>query len=441
MRAGILLVGTLVLFAAPPQKTANAKGKVLGVNGFGRIGKLTVRHHVDRAIHTPETAVGHIVVNTGRYVGTHMQDIAHYLTRDSTYGLMHHQIGGSQAKPLIHAIDNDAGTMKVGPVDVTVLRQHRSPHEIQWEAHDVRAILDTTGQHNKVGHDQKLRGHFERPGVQKVIISAPPKLEKGETMPDDVVTTVMGINGNDYDPRRHRIISNASCTTTALAHMMLPLINHFGVNQIFAAAMATVHAATGSQEVLDSLPKTGKEDLRKNRAILNNIILTSTGAAKTLALVMNNKFEDFHKLGFMAESVRVPTNTGSLIILNLTLKDPNATIRREALNGVFKNAAATNHRLGFDEQQNVSSDIIGDGAAVRIEGYETHTRTSERGWDVSEFRGVSKEKSRAIAKILAGDQLVTPITNATVYGWYDNEYGYTTLLGDRTVSVLEPIYH
>ena len=105
-------------------------------------------------------------------------------------------------------------------------------------------------------------------------------------MPDDVVTTVMGINDNVYDPRRHKIISNASCTTTCLAHMIKPLLNAFGSKKILSASMATVHAATGSQQVLDRLPKTGATDLRKNRSIMNNIILTTTGAANALRLVI-----------------------------------------------------------------------------------------------------------------------------------------------------------
>lgn len=435
MRSATILVGTMTLFAAAPEEMANAKGNVLGVNGFGRIGKLTVRHHVERAIHEPETAVRHVVVNTGRHVGESMHSVAHYLERDSTYGLLQEQIGGGRAEPMIHSLDEAAGSMQVGPVKVTVLRQHRKPHEIQWETHDVRTVVDTTGKHNHVAEGEALRGHFERPGVEKILISAPPSLRDGQSMPHDVVTTVMGINGNDYDPRTHRIISNASCTTTALAHMMLPMVNYYGVNRIFSAAMATVHAVTGSQEVLDSPTSAGKEDLRKNRSILNNIILTSTGAAKTLALVMNN-IKDFHKLGFLAESVRVPTNTGSLIILNLTLKDPAATIRKEEINGVYKEAAKTNHRLIYDPQQNVSGDIIGNRFAVVIEGHETHTRTSARAWQISEFNGLSQQKAKAIAKILGDEQLVTPITNTTIYGWYDNEWGYVNLLGDRTVSVM-----
>ena len=167
-----------------------------------------------------------------------------------------------------------------------------NPQEIEWKAHDVSLVVDTTGQFldpalpadNPKG---SVRGHLEA-GAEKVVVSAPFKIKhEGANMPEDAVTTVMGINANDYDPRRHRIVSNASCTTTTcLAHMMKPLINAFGAKRILSASMATVHAATGSQQVLDRLPGTGKTDLRKNRSILNNIILTSTGAAKALRLVI-----------------------------------------------------------------------------------------------------------------------------------------------------------
>ncbi len=120
---------------------------------------------------------------------------------------------------------------------------------------------------------------------------------------------VMGIDDSDYDPRCHEIISNASCTTTCLAYMMKPLINYFGTKKIMSTSMATVHAATRSQEVLDRLPKGGKADLRKNRSIMNNIILTTTGAAKALRLVLS----EMQEIASIAEPVRITTSTGSKI--------------------------------------------------------------------------------------------------------------------------------
>jgi len=202
---------------------------------------------------------------------------------------------------------------------------------------DARMVVDTTGQFldpTKSSDYEKgsIRGHLAA-GAEKVVASAPFKIaDKGAPMPEDAVTTVMGINDEDYDPRHHKIISNASCTTTCLAHMVKPLINYFGGDKILSASMATVHASTGSQPVLDKLVASGKTDLRKNRSILNNIILTTTGAANALKLVI----PEMNEIGFIAESVRIPTNTGSLIILVVNLQEdvPNGVIRRDTINGI-----------------------------------------------------------------------------------------------------------
>ena len=140
--------------------------------------------------------------------------------------------------------------------------------------------------------------------------------------------------------------------------------------------MATVHAATGSQEVLDRLPKAGKQDLRKNRSIMNNIILTTTGAANALRLVI----PEMEEIGFIAESVRIPISTGSLIILVLNLQEEliGEPISREFINDIYRQAALVdpNGYLNYSDEQNVSGDIIGmPRAATIIEGHETHTRT------------------------------------------------------------------
>ena len=254
-------------------------------------------------------------------------------------------------------------------------------------------------------------------------------------MPEDAITTVMGINANDYDPRRHRIVSNASCTTTCLAHMMKPLLNAFGAKRILSASMATVHAATGSQQVLDRLPKTGKTDLRKNRSILNNIILTSTGAAKALRLVI----PEMEHIGFIAESVRVPVSAGSLIILVLGIQESPSEkpINRYMINEVYEQAAQLdpNNYLQYTEKQNVSGDILGDPrAAAVIEGDETHTRTADLTLDLASIPGFSK----AVLDSLPDTVVRAPVTQAVIYGWYDNEMAsYVNMLGDRTVSIAE----
>ncbi|MGA6926491.1 MAG: glyceraldehyde 3-phosphate dehydrogenase NAD-binding domain-containing protein [Desulfosarcina sp.] len=406
----------------------------IGINGLGRIGKLSLWHHVGRRY------FNEIVVNIGRQAGSGLADVAHYLERDSTYGALHAFLHGYQAQPVISDVDDDDGTMKVDGIPIRLLRSHRDPGAIDWKAYGVRLVVDTTGQFLDptlpADHPKgSVRGHLES-GAEKVVVSAPFKIkEEGLFMPDDAVTTVMGINANDYDPRRHRVISNASCTTTCLAHMIKPLINAFGAKRILSASMATVHAATGSQQVLDRLPKAGKSDLRKNRSILNNIILTSTGAAKALRLVI----PEMEHIGFIAESVRVPVSSGSLIILVLSIQESPAgePVRRQVINQAYAQAALLdpNGYLQYTEMQNVSGDILGTPlAAAVIEGDETHTRTADLSLDLSSVPGFP----RAVLESLPDTVVRAPVTQAVIYGWYDNEMGsYVNMLGDRTVSIAE----
>ena len=408
----------------------------LGINGFGRIGKLTLWHHLGRKF------FDEIVVNIGREAGTSLKDIAHYAERDSTYGSLHGYLYGCRAAPLISDLDEENGTMTIDGIKVRFLRSFRNPAQINWREFNIKLVIDTTGQfldptlppehpHGSV------RGHLES-GAEKVIVSAPFKIQdKRKSTPEDAVTTIMGINENDYDPRRHKMISGASCTTTCLAHMMKPLLNFFGPKRILTASMATIHAATGSQEVLDRLPQAGKTDLRKNRSIMNNIILTTTGAVHTLRLVL----PEMEEIGFIAESVRIPTSTGSLIILVLNIQEEPASefLGRELIGRVYKQAASDNPNgyLVYTETQNVSGDIIGiPSAAAIIEGQLTHTRTAEVSIDLGNVPGIEKD-----VKSLLKDTLVrVPVTQAVIYGWYDNEMGsYVNILGDRTVTVAEHI--
>ncbi|MCK5836355.1 MAG: glyceraldehyde-3-phosphate dehydrogenase [Desulfobacula sp.] len=415
----------------------NTKGSItLGINGLGRIGKLSLWHHAGRKYFDK------IVINIGREVGQSFQDIIHYLERDSTYGRLESFLHGCQAKSVISDVDEATASLTVNGVKVQILRQHRNPRQIEWAAHNAGIVVDTTGQFldPSLGADAakgSIRGHIEA-GAQKVIASAPFKLKEGVGMPEDVVTTVMGINDGDYDPIRHNIISNASCTTTCLSHMIKPLLDYFGIERILSASMATVHAATGSQQVLDRLPKNAAKDLRKNRSILNNIILTTTGAAKALQLVI----PEMATIGFIAESVRIPTATGSLIILVMNFQEEinKKSIRREMINAIYENAvtANTNGYLMFTQKQNVSSDIIGTPkAAAVIEGHETHTRTGSININLENVRGIDKNILDQIKDQVTSIQ----VTQAVIYGWYDNEMAsYVNMLGDRVVSIAEAMH-
>lgn len=400
----------------------------IGINGLGRIGKLSLWHHVSRKHFSG------IVANIGRGVGRNLNDLAASIERDSSFGRLSTYLHGHRGGRVIEELNDETGSMVVNGVPVTILRESRNPKDIDWKGNEIKLVVDTTGVFNDPTADGDakwgaLRGHLMA-GAEKVLLSAPFKIKaKGMDMPADAVTTVMGINDEDYDLTRHSLISAASCTTTCLSYMIKPLMESIGAENFLSASMVTVHAATGSQQVLDRLPKTGAGDLRKNRSILNNIILTTTGAAKALVLVI----PEMKSIGFIAESVRIPTSTGSLIVLVLNLQDDiEMPVKRDDINDIYRNFAENSPYLDYTEDQNVSSDIVGvPFAAAVIEGTETHTRTANITVNLKmAYPGALDPKVDPILKV--------PVTQAVIYGWYDNELGsYTNMLGDLTVHVAD----
>jgi glyceraldehyde 3-phosphate dehydrogenase len=409
---------------------------VLGINGLGRIGKLTLWHQISRKYFSE------IIINIGRKVGTKLEDIALYIEKDSTYGTLQRYIYGHKAKRIIKIVDEDEGTMIIDGIPVTVLRETRNPKHIPWNKHGVKVVVESTGvfKDPTTPSDDKngsARGHLDA-GAKKVIVSAPFKIKtKGLSSPDDSITVVIGINDDKYDHTKHHIVSAASCTTTCLAYMIKPLLDYFGQKKILSASMATIHAVTGTQEVLDRLPTAGATDLRKNRSVMNNIILTTTGAAKTLGFVI----PEMNKIGFIAESVRIPIATGSLIILVIAFCDDvgGPKINRNLINNIYLDAEKKDKSgyIKYTDEQNVSSDIIGMfGPATIIEGNETHTRTA--------FVDLEPSKLLKASEITTGQlpsTLEIPITQASIYGWYDNELGsYTKMLGDLTVKIASMVY-
>ena len=404
----------------------------LGINGLGRIGKLFLWHHVSRKVFQE------LVVNVGRNVGQGLEDIANYLDRDSTYGSLGRYIYGFRGGRVIQELDEKAGTMRINGVPVTILRDHRDPKDIGWKEKGVKLAVDCTG----VFRDPtapvdippgSLRGHLAS-GASKVILSAPFKTkDKSRTLPGDCLTNIQGINNEAYRADRHHILSAASCTTTCLAFMMKVLLEHFGPESILSASMVTVHATTSNQEILDRLPKTGADDLRRNRGIFNNIILTTTGAADALGLVL----PEIKDIGFAAESVRIPTNTGSIVILTLGLKDenPDRPIDHHQINGIYRKAAEGRFSkyITYTDTQNVSSDIIGTASAAVIEGKETRSRTGKIRVNLTSACRMIPEEDAVIPE---KGVLEIPVTQVVVYGWYDNELGsFANMLGERTVEI------
>ena len=411
------------------------KKPVLGINSLGRIGKLTLWHHVGRKYFQE------IVVNLGRDVGNGLPAIAQLIEKDATYGSIHRFLYGIKSPRIIEIVDEKKGKLLIGGTPVTILREARNPAEIGWRDHGVDIVVECTGKFKDptVPADDKggsIKGHLAS-GAKAVINSSAFKLKnKSLSVPDDVITLIYGINHTAFDYKKHRIVSAASCTTTGLAHMVKPLLNNEATNKILTASMSTVHAVTNTQSVLDKTPKAGEKDLRKNRSILNNIILTSTNAAEALSQVI----PEVKSIGFMADSIRVPTTTESLIVLNLTFQTRTGSdgkkeaLTTKMLNDIYRKAADNDpeHLVIFTLEQNVSTDLIGTDAAIVIEGQFNHTRTAFIDVDLAGIPNLPEN----LLKTLPDGNMRVPVVHAKIFGWYDNEYGsYTNRMGDLSVYV------
>ncbi len=363
---------------------------ILGINGMGRIGKLTFWNQLSI------NAFDGYVINAGREIGSGIEDFVEFIKSDSTYGNLDRFLYGYSGQTSeIVITDAENWIFKINGRVVKVLTTARNPKDINWKAHDVKTVVDCTGvflNPNTPADAPKgsVRGHLEA-GAETVICSAPFKLDKGAEIPEDAKMVVYGINHDEVELGKHKILSSASCTTTGLSHMMKPLIDNEKVGKILSVCMSTIHAATNNQMVLDGVPGKGAKDLRRNRSVMNNIIITSTGAAKALKVVL----PELKDIPFMADSIRVPTNTVSLISLTLTMEK---AVSAEELNDIYRHAAQNGQRalLHYSDKQNVSSDFRGERASVIIEGFET------------------------VAEVTDGKM---PITHAKIMGWYDNEFG------------------
>lgn len=398
--------------------------RILGINGIGRIGKLTLWNNLHQKYYDG------IVVNAGREIGKKLEDAVAYLMTDSTYGTLDRFLYGYTGQSCdVKILDRSESLIQMCGIPIKILKTARNPKDINWAREGARLVIDCTGVFldptRPADHPKgSLRGHLEA-GAEKVILSAPFKIaDASHALPEDSATFVYGINHSSYNPLKHNIVSAASCTTTGLAHMVKPLVDTKETSGIITASMTTVHASTNNQSILDVPPKAGSKDLRRNRAIFNNLIPTSTGAAIALEEII----PEIKKVGFMADSIRVPTSTVSLISLNLTFhtlfdESGNPIITQDFINDIYRKAAAGAQKdlLIFSEQQNVSSDMLGCRAAVVIEGLENHTRTGFLSLG-TEMLGRHDMKNAADMNI--------PVTHAKIFGWYDNEFGcYVNCMG------------
>ena len=404
--------------------------KLLGINGLGRIGKLTLWYHL-----ISRNFEG-IVVNVGREVGGSLDDLVQTISFDSTYGSLNHFLYGHSNKSCkIEIVDSLKNIIEIDGFPIKILTKERNPQNINWKDEGVRIVVDCTGKFLDplaTGNDPKgsLIGHIIS-GAQKVIASAPFKIKNPSSAnTENYPTLIYGINHTSYNHLKQHVISAASCTTTGLAHMIKPLLEDKYTSNILTASMSTVHSATNTQSVLDWVPSSGASDLRKSRSVLNNIILSSTGAAKTLEKVIPQT----SNFGFMADSIRIPTSSVSLIALNITLgsvlvENKRPLINAEYIKNIYKTAANGGQKdlLFFSGKQNVSLDLLGFPAAITIEGNEIHTRT-----------GFLQVPSEILSSIGINDinEINIPVTHVKIFGWYDNEYGsYVNCLGRLTEYV------
>jgi glyceraldehyde 3-phosphate dehydrogenase len=332
----------------------------VGINGFGRIGRQVYKAVYDGGFSDlfEIVAVNDLSPN---------ESLAHLLKYDSTYGRF------------------DADICATGDgitVDGKELRvfEEKEPSAIPWKDVNVDLVIESTGRFTDA---EKARGHIEA-GAKKVIISAPGK--------GDDVTICMGVNEDQYDAEKDVIISNASCTTNCLAPVAKVVLDNFGIKR---GLMTTVHSYTNDQVILDGPHK----DPRRARAAATNIIPTSTGAARALALVipeLKGKFDGF--------SLRVPTPTVSIIDF-VAETEKGTTV--EELNAAFKAASESDAMrgiLGYTEEPLVSSDFRGDPRSAIIDAEST---------------------------MVIGDTMVK------VIAWYDNEWGYSCRIADLTALICE----
>ena len=327
----------------------------VAINGFGRIGR-----NVLRAAYLRQAPIEIVAINDL----TDPKTLAHLLKYDSVLGRF------------VHQVEVTDGGIAIDGKEIRVLAE-RDPAALPWKELDVPVVLESTGFFaSRDGASKHLAA-----GASKVIISAP------ATDPD--ITIVLGVNGHEYDPAKHHIISNASCTTNCLAPFTKILLDEFGVERGF---MTTTHAYTNDQSILD-LPHS---DLRRARAAAQNIIPTSTGAAKAIGLVIP---EMKGRLDGIA--MRVPVPDGSVVDLVVEL---GREVSAEEINAAIKAKADTGDLAGilqYTEDPIVSSDVIGSSYSSVVDAQLT----------------------------MANGRL------AKVVSWYDNEFGYS----NRVVDLIQKV--
>ena len=330
----------------------------IGINGFGRIGRQVTRAIKERYPDKLQVVAINDLADT--------QTNAHLFKYDSNYGTYPGTVESTEDGILI------GGSL------VKVLAE-RDPDDLPWGDYGVDIVVESTGFFTD---GPKAAGHMKG-GAKKVIISAPAKGEDA--------TLVLGVNPETYDPQKHNVVSNASCTTNCIATMAKVLHDNFGIER---GLMTTIHSYTGDQNILDKV----HEDLRRARSAAMNIIPTTTGAAKAVGVVLPELNGKIHGMAF-----RVPTSTGSVtdFVANLS-----KGASEKDINDAYQEAASGSLSgiLQYTDEPLVSSDFIGNPHSSIIDGLSTMSLQ---------------------------DDMVK------VVGWYDNEWGYSSRTADLAAFLVD----
>ena len=327
----------------------------IGINGFGRIGRCVLRAIVERGLDDIEVALINDITDAAT--------LAHLLKYDSTFGVFKHDVAATSG-----GIEVAGRVIKTSEV--------KNPKEIAWKAAGVDVVLECTGLF--VSAD-KAKWHMDA-GAKKVLLSAPGK-------GDGVRTVVLGVNDSDYNPKTDHIVSIGSCTTNCLAPVAKVLLDNFGIKY---GLMTTTHAYTNDQNLLDLPHRNG--DLRRARAAAVNMVPTTTGAARAVALVIPELKGKFDGL-----AIRVPTIDVSLVDLVVLTERP---VSKDKINAAMKEASTMPHlkgKLQYNDLMLVSSDMIGN----------PHSSVFD-----------------ATMTTVMGENM------AKVFSWYDNEWGFSNRMVD-----------
>ncbi len=346
----------------------------VGINGFGRIGRLVFNAMVGKGILGKDVDVVAVVD-----VSTDAKYFAYQLKYDSVHGKLDAELSTEKSDP---SLDHD-DVLVVNGNKIKCVAATKEPSQLPWKELGVEYVIESTGLFT---HSDKAKGHLEA-GAKKVIISAPGK--------GDVKTLVLGVNDSEYDPAKHDIISNASCTTNCLAPVVHVLLKE-GIG-IETGLMTTIHSYTATQKTVDG---PSKKDWRGGRAAAINIIPSTTGAAKAVGEVL-----PVVKGKLTGMSFRVPT--ADVSVVDLTFRAEKDTSIAE-IDSLLKKASETYLKgiLGYCDEEVVSSDFVHDNRSSIYDSLAT-------------LQNNFKDEKRFFK----------------IVSWYDNEWGYSNRVVDLLVKI------